>query len=130
MSQENMKRLTLSQAVERKNQSDNDKIKLFDLDSELLGGALPCRMIPLEKVVGYMDDVKGDEGVKENLEFMKTLVFQSSKLLQSPELQEGSATPLEVVTKVYHDNAGEIMRHGKLILAKYGLGNLTDIVKN
>lgn len=130
MSQEKMKRLTLGQAVERARQSNDDKMKLFDLESEFLGGALPCKKMPLDRVLGFMDDTMGDESVKGNIDFFCMLILKHSPLLQEEEFQKDFAVPTDAVKHLYHDNAGEILKHGKMILKQYGIGDLADVVKN
>jgi hypothetical protein len=130
MSQEKMKKLTLAQAVERARQSSDDKVQLFDVESDLLGLALPCRRMQVDKVLGFMDDASGDLTIKKNVDFFCQLILKHVPILQDEEFQKGHATPVLAIKALFHDNVGEIIRVGEKILGQYGMGDLDKIVKN
>lgn len=129
MSKEQVKKLTLAQAVERAQQSQNDKLQLFDLESDFLGGALPGRRLPVDQVLKLMDDNKS-ESLQKNVDFHCMLIVKHVPILQDDEFLKDYATPVMAVKALYHDNAGEIMRHGNMILGQYGIVDLDDLVKN
>lgn len=127
------KNITLEMLLARKEQSNNDKMRIAYFNSEVLGGTIEVVKLKARDVLKIMDnadDKSTDGAYRANCK----LIYKHCPLLQKKELQEAYevAEPYDVVTPVFDENLGEINKLATFILGLYGLAENEDIddIKN
>lgn len=127
------KNITLEMLLARKEQSNNDKMRITYFNSEVLGGTIEVVKLKARDVLKVMDnadDKSADGAYRANCK----LIYKHCPLLQKKELQEvyEVAEPYDVVTPVFDENLGEINKLATFILGLYGLAENEDIddIKN
>lgn len=127
------KNITLEMLLARKEQSNNDKMKIAYFNSEVLGGTIEVVKLKARdvlKVMDNVDDKSTDGAYRANCK----LIYKHCPLLQKKELQDAYevAEPYDVVTPVFDENLGEINKLATFILGLYGLAENEDIddIKN
>ena len=114
-----LKKLTLSDLIARKEQRESSKADYRDIKVEALGGMLT--------------DQDENAGMKENLDFEVELIYKSCPMLQNKELQEayGCQEPYDIVLRVLDDNVGALAELANAVLDFYGMGDsIRDQLKN
>ena len=122
------KNITLEMLLARKEQSNNDKMRIAYFNSEVLGGTIEVVKLKARDVLKVMDntdDKSTDGAYRANCK----LIYKHCPLLQKKELQEAYevAEPYDVVTPVFDENLGEINKLATFILGLYGLAENEDI---
>lgn len=128
-----LKKLTLSDLIARKEQRDSSKAEYRDIKVEALGGMLTLKKLPLSQVLTMLDDQDENAGMKENLDFEVELIYKSCPMLQNKELQEayGCQEPYDIVLRVLDDNVGALAELASAVLDFYGMGDsIRDQLKN
>ena len=128
-----LKKLTLSDLIARKEQRESSKADYRDIKVEALGGMLTLKKLPLSQVLTMLDDQDENAGMKENLDFEVELIYKSCPMLQNKELQEayGCQEPYDIVLRVLDDNVGALAELANAVLDFYGMGDsLRDQLKN
>ena len=127
------KNITLEMLLARKEQSNNDKMRIAYFNSEVLGGTIEVVKLKARDVLKIMDsaeDKSADGAYRANCK----LIYKHCPILQEKELQEAYevAEPYDVVTPVFDENLGEINKLATFILGLYGLAENEDIddIKN
>lgn len=127
------KNITLEMLLARKEQSNNDKMRITYFNSEVLGGTIEVVKLKARDVLKVMDnadDKSADGAYRANCK----LIYKHCPLLQKKELQEAYevAEPYDIVTPVFDENLGEINKLATFILGLYGLAENEDIddIKN
>lgn len=117
-----MSGVTLEQLIARKNQSEQDRLKVMEVESDELGGTIMAKKLPLEKFfdISDMSGETSEEAYRANC----MLIYQSCDIFHDRELIEayGCKEPYEVVTKIFHDNVCEVRTIADKIMKLYGYG--------
>lgn len=129
-----MANLTLETLLERKAQADNDRLEIKAIHSDVLGGELICKRLPLRTVAALIDRVSsGDQGTLDAFEAFQELIYKSCDLLQSAQLREAygiKGDRFDIVEHVFNGDLSEITRVGEQILGFYDSTLSIDNVKN
>ena len=128
-----LKKLTLSDLIARKEQRESSKAEYRDIKVEALGGILTLKKLPLSQVLTMLDDQDENAGMKENMDFEVELIYKSCPMLQNKELQEayGCQEPYDIVLRVLDDNVGALAELANAVLDFYGMGDsIRDQLKN
>lgn len=128
-----LKKLTLSDLIARKEQREAGRIDYRDVKVEALDGALTLKKLPLSQVLTMLDDQDENAGMKESLDFEVELIYKSCPMLQNKELQEayGCQEPYDIVLRVLDDNVGALAELASAVLDFYGMGDsIRDQLKN
>lgn len=126
-----MSRLTLEELIERKRQSDDDKVKYKAVHSDLLGGEIMVKKLPLRQVTALVDRFP-DPNTTESMEMMQELIYRSCDLFRSAELQKEygiEGDKYEIVSAVFEDNLDEITKVGQEILDFYFTNGMPSIAE-
>ena len=120
-----LKKLTLSDLIARKEQREAGRIDYRDVKVEALDGALTLKKLPLSQVLTMLDDQNENASMKENLDFEVELIYKSCPMLQNKELQEayGCQEPYDIVLRVLDDNVGALAELASAVLDFYGMGD-------
>nr|DAO73396.1 MAG TPA: tail assembly chaperone protein [Caudoviricetes sp.] len=108
--------------IARKEQSNNDKMKVVLFNSEVLGGTIEVRKLKARDVIKIMDSTD-NKSTEEAYNANCKLIYKHCPILQDKELQAAYevAEPYEVVVPVFEENLGEINKLSNFILSLYGL---------
>nr|DAK44970.1 MAG TPA: tail assembly chaperone protein [Caudoviricetes sp.] len=108
--------------IARKEQSNNDKMKVVLFNSEVLGGTIEVRKLKARDVIKIMDSTD-NKSTEEAYNVNCKLIYKHCPILQDKELQAAYevAEPYEVVVPVFEENLGEINKLSNFILSLYGL---------
>ena len=122
------KNITLEMLIAKKEQSNDDKMKIVLFNSEVLGGTIEVVKLKAREVIKIMDsaeDKSTDCAYKANCK----LIYKHCPILQKKELQEvyEVAEPYDVVMPVFEENLGEINKLATFILSLYGLADNEEI---
>ena len=122
------KKLLLEDLLDRARQSENDKIKIREYYSEILGGTIQVNKMPLRKITELMDNVSNADSISESFDGNVELIYKSVPIFQNKELQAtyGCVEPYDIVAKIFDDNINEINNLADFILGFYGLSNVKD----
>lgn len=122
------KKLLLEDLLDRARQSENDKIKIREYYSEILGGTIQVNKMPLRKITELMDNVSNADSISESFDGNVELIYKSVPIFQNKELQAtyGCVEPYDIVAKIFDDNINEINNLAEFILSFYGLSNVKD----
>lgn len=126
-----MSRLTLEELIERKRQSDDDKVKYKAVHSDLLGGEIMVKKLPLRQVTALIDRYP-DPNTTESMEMMQELIYRSCDLFRNAELQKEygiEGDKYEIVSAVFEDNLDEITKVGQEILDFYFTNGMPSIAE-
>ena len=127
------KNITLEMLLARKEQSNNDKMRIAYFNSEVLGGTIEVVKHKARDVIKIMDSTE-EKTTEAAYNANCKLIYKHCPLLQKKELQEAYevAEPYDVVTPVFDENLGEINKLATFILGLYGLAENEDIddIKN
>ena len=121
------KNITLEILIAKKQQSENDKMKVVLFNSEVLGGTIEVVKHKARDVIKIMDSTEEkttEAAYKANCK----LIYKLCPILQKKELQEAYqvAEPYEIVIPVFDENLGEVNKLSNFILNLYGLGAEDD----
>ena len=128
-----LKKLTLSDLIARKEQREAGRTDYRDVKVEALDGVLTLKKLPLSQVLSMLDAQDESAGMKENLDFEVELIYKSCPVLQNKELQEayGCQEPYDIVLRVLDDNVGALAELASAVLDFYGMGDsIRDQLKN
>ena len=128
-----LKKLTLSDLIARKEQREAGRTDYRDVKVEALDGVLTLKKLPLSQVLSMLDAQDENAGMKENLDFEVELIYKSCPVLQNKELQEayGCQEPYDIVLRVLDDNVGALAELASAVLDFYGMGDsIRDQLKN
>lgn len=128
----NMKKATLDALLERARQSAEDKTEYKEFESEVLGMSLTLKRMRLTEYLRLMDNTEDVDSMVDSLECYKEMIYKSCPIIQKRELLEayGCAEPYDIVTKLFDDNFGEILRCANAINGMYGIIDDIEAVKN
>ena len=124
------KNITLEMLIAKKEQSNNDKMKVVLFNSEVLGGTIEVRKLKARDVIKIMDSTDS-KSTKEAYNANCKLIYKHCPILQEKELQATYevAEPYEVVVPVFEENLGEINKLSNFILSLYGLTDSEQVSK-
>lgn len=124
------KNITLEMLIAKKEQSNNDKMKVVLFNSEVLGGTIEVRKLKARDVIKIMDSTE-DKTTEAAYNANCKLIYKHCPILQEKELQETYevAEPYEVVVPVFEENLGEINKLSNFILSLYGLADSEQVSK-
>lgn len=124
------KNITLEMLIAKKEQSNNDKMKVVLFNSEVLGGTIEVRKLKARDVIKIMDSTDS-KSTEEAYNANCKLIYKHCPILQEKELQEmyEVAEPYEVVVPVFEENLGEINKLSNFILSLYGLTESEQVSK-
>ena len=128
-----LKKLTLSDLIARKEQREAGRTDYRDVKVEALDGVLTLKKLPLSQVLSMLDAQDENAGMKENLDFEVELIYKSCPMLQNKDLQEayGCQEPYDIVLRVLDDNVGALAELASAVLDFYGMGDsIRDQLKN
>lgn len=124
------KNITLEMLIAKKEQSNNDKMKVVLFNSEVLGGTIEVRKLKARDVIKIMDSTDS-KSTEEAYNANCKLIYKHCPILQDKELQATYevAEPYEVVVPVFEENLGEINKLSNFILSLYGLTDSDQVSK-
>lgn len=124
------KNITLEMLIAKKEQSNNDKMKVVLFNSEVLGGTIEVRKLKARDVIKIMDSTD-NKSTEEAYNANCKLIYKHCPILQDKELQVvyEVAEPYEVVVPVFEENLGEINKLSNFILSLYGLTDSEQVSK-
>lgn len=124
------KNITLEMLIAKKEQSNNDKMKVVLFNSEVLGGTIEVRKLKARDVIKIMDSTDS-KSTEEAYNANCKLIYKHCPILQEKELQEAYevAEPYEIVVPVFEENLGEINKLSNFILSLYGLTDSEQVSK-
>lgn len=116
------KNITLDILLTRKQQSENDKLKVVLFNSEILGGTIEIHKQKARDVMKIMDTMK-DKTMEESANANCKIILKHCPIFREKELQAAYevAEPQEVILKVFDENLGEVGKLAGKILELYGL---------
>lgn len=116
--------------IAKKEQSNNDKMRVVLFNSEVLGGTIEVRKLKARDVIKIMDSTE-DKTTEAAYNANCKLIYKHCPILQEKELQEAYevAEPYEVVVPVFEENLGEINKLSNFILSLYGLADSEQVSK-
>lgn len=127
-----MKKATLEALMERAAQASEQKIQYGEFESEELGMKIPFRRIKAEKYARIIDEseTRGGGDSERGLELAKETIYEAVPLFHDQKLLDAYRVvePTDIVTRIFNDNMGEIMRFTEAITAKSGID--ADDLKN
>ena len=120
-----MKKATLEELIKRKEQGKADKLQTKEVEISVLGMSVVVVKQPLTRVLQLIDNYNGLEGLHNNFEMSKELIYMSVPLFQSEKLQEvyECVEPVDIVPAVLENNLGAISELVNAITEMYGLTN-------
>lgn len=126
------KRLTLAELIERKNQSEEDKLQVKEVYVKNLDGMLVFHRGSISKVIDLMDNIENAESARENYMFQKELIYMHCPMMHNEKLQSAyeCVEPMDIVDKLFGENLGAIAEASETILDFYGLADEGEKVKN
>ena len=92
-----MSRLTLEELIERKRQSDDDKVKYKAVHSDLLGGEIMVKKLPLRQVTALIDRYP-NPNTTESMEMAQELIYRSCDLFRNADLQKEYGIELKAIS--------------------------------
>lgn len=121
------KNITLDILLTRKQQSENDKLKVVLFNSEILGGTIEIHKQKARDVMKIMDNMR-DKTMEESVNANCKIILKHCPIFREKELQAayGVAEPQEVILKVFDENLGEIGKLAGEILELYGLSDAEE----
>lgn len=124
------KNITLEMLIAKKQQSNDDKMRIVLFNSEVLGGTIEVRKLKARDVIRIMDSTDS-KSTEEAYNANCKLIYKHCPILQEKELQEAYevAEPYEVVVPVFEENLGEINKLSNFILSLYGLADSEQVNK-
>lgn len=124
------KNITLEMLIAKKQQSNDDKMRIVLFNSEVLGGTIEVRKLKARDVIRIMDSTDS-KSTEEAYNANCKLIYKHCPILQDKELQEAYevAEPYEVVVPVFEENLGEINKLSNFILSLYGLTDSEQVSK-
>lgn len=129
-----MANLTLEDLLERKAQAEEDRLHIKAIHSDVLGGELLCKRLPLRSVASILDRLMGgNQTTIDVLEGYQELIYKSCELLQSPKLKEAyniEGDRYDIVEQIFNGDMGEIDRVGGKILSFYDSTLDIENIKN
>lgn len=126
-----MSRLTLEELIERKRQSDDDKVKYKAVHSDLLGGEIMVKKLPLRQVTALIDRYP-NPNTTESMEMAQELIYRSCDLFGNAELQKEygiEGDKYEIVSAVFDDNLEELTKVSEEILDFYFTNGMPSIAE-
>lgn len=126
-----MSRLTLEELIERKRQSDDDKVKYKAVHSDLLGGEIMVKKLPLRQVTALIDRYP-NPNTTESMEMAQELIYRSCDLFRNADLQKEygiEGNKYEIVSAVFDDNLEELTKVSEEILDFYFTNGMPSIVE-
>lgn len=119
------KKATLEELIKRKEQGKLDKMQLKEVEVASLGLTFTVVKQPLTAILKLIDRYNGAEGLSNNFEMCKELIYMSIPLFQSQELQTAyeCSEPFDIVPLVLDNNLGAIGELADTITEMYGIGN-------
>ena len=121
------KNITLEILIAKKQQSENDKMKVVLFNSEVLGGTIEVVKHKARDVIKIMDSAQ-EKTTEAAYNANCKLIYKHCPILHDKELQKTYevAQPYEIVIPVFDENLGEINKLSNFILSLYGLGEESD----
>ena len=121
------KNITLEILIAKKQQSENDKMKVVLFNSEVLGGTIEVVKHRARDVIKIMDSTE-EKTTEAAYKANCILIYKHCPILQKKEFQEAYqvAEPYEIVIPVFDENLGEVNKLSNFILNLYGLGAEDD----
>lgn len=129
----NMKKATLQALIERAQQSADNKAYYSEFESDVIGMSLTLKKLNLMEYLDMLDKTDDDATMVENLEYYKELIYKSCPIMHKEELQEAynCGEPYDIVTRIFNDDFGEILRCATAINRMYGVNDdLVESIKN
>lgn len=126
-----MSRLTLEELIERKRQSDDDKVKYKAVHSDLLGGEIMVKKLPLRQVTALIDRYP-NPNTTESMEMAQELIYRSCDLFRNADLQKEygiEGDKYEIVSAVFDDNLEELTKVSEEILDFYFTNGMLSIAE-
>lgn len=123
------KNITLDILLARKQQSENDKMKVVLFNSEVLGGTIEVVRQRARDVIKIMDN--NQEGtVESGYNKNYKLIYKHCPIFKEKELQKAYevADPYEIIIKVFDENLGEVNKLTEFILGLYGLAEDKKVI--
>ena len=127
------KRITLDDLLRRKEQSQDDKLKIVFIHSNYLNGDLEVRKMRSIDLMKSLDRLEDINSPVENLEFSVNLIYNHCPLFKDKSLQDEyeCVEPTDIIYKVFDDNIGEIGELANSIMGLYGINdNVQNKLKN
>ena len=121
------KNITLEMLLARKEQSNNDKMRIAYFNSEVLGGTIEVVKHKARDVIKIMDSAQ-EKTTEAAYNANCKLIYKHCPILHDKELQKTYevAQPYEIVIPVFDENLGEVNKLSNFILNLYGLGAEDD----
>lgn len=118
------KDITLELLLDRKRQSQDDKLKKVLFYSKVLDGNIEIIKQKAKDILKLMDKLDTSD-VEESYRANCKLIFTHCPIFKSKELQDeyGAVEPYDVISAVFEENLGEINKLCSAILNLYGLGD-------
>lgn len=126
-----MSRLTLEELIERKRQLDDDKVKYKAVHSDLLGGEIMVKKLPLRQVTALIDRYP-NPNTTESMEMAQELIYRSCDLFRNADLQKEygiEGDKYEIVSAVFDDNLEELTKVSEEILDFYFTNGMPSIAE-
>lgn len=116
--------ITLDILLARKQQSENDKMRVVLFDSKVLGGTIEVIKHKARDVIKIMDSTEEKTTEAAYIANCK-LIYKHCPIFQNKELQKTYEVvlPYEVIIPVLDENLGEVNNLADFILNLYGLGS-------
>lgn len=120
-----IKKATLEELLRRKEQGAAERMQTKEIDVPSIGLTFTVLRQPLTRVLKLMDQYKGVDSLSSQFEMYKELIYISTPLFQSQELQAeyGCVEPYDIVPAILEENLTAITEFGEGISDLYGLAN-------
>lgn len=122
------KKLTIELLMGRRQKKEKFMFKEVFIPS--LEGTVTIKKCDYNVVLKAMDSISKDGGMSNIVDTFKELIYKSTPLFSNGDLlkEYEVAEPFDIVTELL--DLGEVVNLGNEILQLYGLGTLSEEVKN
>lgn len=130
MGKETMKKATFKDLIAKAIQREKDQTKVKDIPVQSMNRTLTFVKPSESKIIDLMDELENKDSMRDQIEYMRKLIYFSCPMLQDPELhsQLGVNEPFEVVEKLFDIN--DTNKIGEELIELIGMANIEDDVKN
>lgn len=127
-----IKRMTMEELIARKNQADESRKKIIDIEVPAMGGAIAAHKKPLQEYTAFMDSLDDGDTLENSIDQFVQIIYAHCPMLQNKELQEAyeCQEPSDIVLKVFGDSIGAIKSAAMKIMELYGIDDEVAVVKN
>lgn len=130
MSKQSIKKATFKDLVAKAIQREQNKTKVKDIPVKSMDRSLTFVKPSENKIIDLMDELENKNSMRDQIEYMRKLIYFSCPMLQDPELHKelGVNEPFEVVEKLF--DIADTNEIGEQLIELIGLNDVDNQIKN